>query len=465
MGAEYLNRVLFSRGIKMVVLIPSLCFFRARFMRANNFFRGCRFVQGAFKGTGAQPVILLACISSLFLFAPKGAAQESIRPSLTGASASTLRQASTQGDYNLKLGPVLVDLSSSVEIEGNDNINIAETGRKADLIIRPSIDAHTTWQITRVNALHLDIGLAYAKYLNNSSVDTKNILIAPNSQLAFDIFIGDFKINIHDQFAILQNPIDDISVSNVAKFDRFQNSAGFSVLWDLNDIKLVFGYDHFNWRAMSSQFSYLNRSEDQFYGSASADLDSTLRVGLDASVTPVSYTQDFQNSGVMYSGGPFVEKQISNYLKLRLSGGYQGASFDSGGANLDNSDQNSFYADLSLNHRMNAYWTESLSVGHETRLSLETNYVAYTYVRYMASWQVNRKITLSMNGYFEDADESPSALQSEHAKRFGVGLATSYRINRKLSLGLRYGYVKKDSDLDQRSYYQNSGAVSLTYDF
>jgi hypothetical protein len=410
-----------------------------------------------------KPVFIVAFL--LIVLSAGGFAQESIRPSLTGVQASEMRKPTTAGEYNLKLGQVQVDLTSSVEIEANDNINLSEVNRQSDLIIRPSIQAHSFWQVTRTNALHLDLGIGYAKYLNNSRVDTSSLLISPDSQLSFDIFVGDFKINLHDRFTILQNPIDDISLSQVAKFDRVQNSAGISVLWDLNDIKLVFGYDHFTFRALSGEFDYLNRSEEQFSFSASAALDSTTTVGLDANAAPINYQQQFNNDGLSYSVGPFLEKQVSNYLKLRLSGGYQGMAFSSGGGNGDTSNQNSYYVDLNIAHRMNTYWTESLSIGHETRLSLETNFVAYTYLRYAATWQVNHKLALSMNAFYEDADESASTRTSEHAQRYGVGISTTYRINRKLSMGLRYGYTNKNSDIALRSYYQDSTAICLTYDF
>ena len=333
------------------------------------------------------------------------------------------------------------------------------------MIVRPAIQAHTFWQATRNNALRLDLGIGYAAYMNHSDLNSSNMLISPDSQLSFDIFVGDFKINLHDQFSILQNPIDEGSLSNVGKFDRFQNSLGFSVLWDLNDVKLVLGYNHFNFHSFSSEFSYMDRSEDQVSFSASAAVDSTLTVGIDMSATPFDYQQDFNNSGFSYSAGPFLEKQISNYLKVRASGGYQGMSFDSGGGNGDTSDSSSYYCDVTLAHRMNAYWTESLSVGHETRLGLTTNSVEYTYLRYSANWQVTRKLALAMTGFFEDANESSSGLDSERAKRFGVGLSSSYQINRKLSVGVRYGYTRKNSNLDLRSYYQNAAAVCLTYDF
>jgi hypothetical protein len=45
----------------------------------------------------------------------------------------------------------------------------------------------------------------------------------------------------------------------------------------------------------------------------------------------------------------------------------------------------------------------------------------------------------------------------------GVGLA--YKLSSHTTLGLRYNYVNKDSDLAERSYIQNSGSLSIGYQF
>src|SRR5258708_18094808 len=100
-----------------------------------------------------------------------------------------------------------------------------------------------------LNTLRFNIGIAYAKYTQHSNLDTRSILLDPGSQIAFDVYIGGvLKLTFHDRFAILQNPIDEPSLSNTARFDRFQNAAGLTALFDLNDLKIVLGYDHFDYR-------------------------------------------------------------------------------------------------------------------------------------------------------------------------------------------------------------------------
>jgi hypothetical protein len=73
------------------------------------------------------------------------------------------------GYYDLKLGPAPVNLSAHLDLEYHDNIDLSETERKSDLIIRPSFYANILWQIGEVNALRLNLGVGYIKYLRIAS--------------------------------------------------------------------------------------------------------------------------------------------------------------------------------------------------------------------------------------------------------------------------------------------------------
>lgn len=393
--------------------------------------------------------------------------QQSIRPSATGASASSLRKVTdSPGEYNLRLGPTYWDASAGLSVTYYDNVALGSKNKESDVVIAPSITLGGSWQVTRYNLLKLTLGLSYSKYLNDSSLDSSTILISPDSALEFDIFVGDFTINLHDRFSILQNPIDLIDVSGVAHFERFQNAAGVSVLWDLNDVKLVAGYDHFNFWSLESKFGYLDRGEEQVYLSASAALSDAWQVGMDVSGAYFYYFDDVQNDGWTFSAGPFVEGQLSNYLALRASVGYQQMGFDSGGANLDNDDSHQGgYGEVSLSHRLNRQMTESLSTGYETRLGLNANYLGTFFVRYLLNWQVNSKLDASIEGLYENAQESDVQTGPEDSDRFAVGVSLGYRLGKRVSVGLNYRYTQKFSNLPYRDYRQNAVSASLSYDF
>ena len=72
--------------------------------------------------------------------------------------------------------------------------------------MRPQVNINALWPITQLNTLKLDIGLGYAFYLDHSDYNTNGVLLSPGSQLSFDIFVGDFRINFHDRFSLEQDP-------------------------------------------------------------------------------------------------------------------------------------------------------------------------------------------------------------------------------------------------------------------
>ena len=73
---------------------------------------------------------------------------------------------------------------------------------------------------------------------------------------------------------------------------------------------------------------------------------------------------------------------------------------------------------------------------------------------------------LNLDAFIEDSDESGGAAQNaERSWRWGANVSLSYRLGRKVSAILSYGYVRKDSDLSLRSYYQNEGTASIKCEF
>lgn len=354
-----------------------------------------------------------------------------------------------------------------MSVEATDNVGLSQTGREGDLILRPEIDFDSQWKVSQLNTLRFSLGLAYSKYLEHSNLDTRSVLLNPGSQLSFDMYLGGVvRLTFHDKFAILQNPIDEPTLSNVARFDRFQNSAGVTALVDLNDLKFVLGYDHFDFRSLNSDFDTLNRREEQFSASASLALSDAVTAGVDGSFALVDYLLDYNNNGTTWTAGPFVEATLSTYTKLRLTGGYQSMRFDDNGTSGDDTNLGGWYGSIAVAQRLNQYWSHTLSLGREARLGLDVNFTEFMYARYHANWRVNSRLNAGFEAFYEDADESGTALQdSEHSHRWGGGLSLTWKLGSKLGLSLRYQYVKKDSDLVLRSYYQNVGTLTLNYDF
>src|SRR5438309_2685713 len=256
-------------------------------------------------------------------------AQDAVRPSLAGQEASDARQEDVSRiPYNLLLGPVRLRVGASVEAEYNDNITYAEVNTKDDFIITPNLTIDAIWPVTQLNTLRLDLGVGYAFYLDHSNYDTNGILIAPKSQIAFDIFVSDFRINIHDRLQLQQDPIQEGALSNVAKYGRFENTAGISVLWDLNKLLFQVGYDHYNFVSTTSAFDYLDRNSEIVQGSAAFIVTPTITIGAEGNAVFTRYDQTGLNNNEDYSAGGFVEAKLTNNLRVRAAAGYQWIDFD-----------------------------------------------------------------------------------------------------------------------------------------
>ena len=441
--------------------------------------------------------VAFALLVPLLSAAPVALAQDAVRPSLAGeAAAEARRQSIDKIPYNLQLGPIKFRFSATLGFEYNDNINLAEdasvfamtprgpvlleTHSQSDFIIRPQVNLNALWPITQLNTLKFDIGVGYAFYLDHSNYNTNSVLLTPGSQLAFDIFVGDFRINIHDRFSLEQDPVSEIALSNVADYGRFQNSAGVAVLWDLNQAVVTLGYDHYNFIATNDLFDYLDRNADIFSATIGFTPTSTMTVGLEGSVVDTYYDQNILNDSLTYSVGAFLETQLTSYLKLRVAGGYQHIDFDDGGLVNDPQDLSDYYANALLSHRVNSVLTHNLSVGHETQLGVNSNFVKLNYIRHTATWNILYHTLLSTELFYEDADESGSQglsflpapgfpninpFAAEHIHRYGGALTLGYQLTPHVTLGLRYQYTQKDSDQPLRDYRQNRIGLDGTYSF
>jgi hypothetical protein len=407
--------------------------------------------------------ILLCLIAIVCVSVARG--QDAVRPSLAGEEASEARRQDIDRlPYNLMVGPVRFRVSATVGIEYNDNINYAEVNQQDDVIISPQVNVNAIWPITQLNTLTLSIGLGYSFYLNHSGDDTNGVLISPSSQLAFDIFVGDFRINIHDRFSLQQDPIAEAALSNTVDYGRFENTAGISVLWDLNKVVLTLGYDHYTYISTVSDFDYLNRNAEELSATAQFAVSSTTSVGIESYAVFNYYGQNVLNDSTDYAVGAFVETQITPNVRLRAAGGYQNINFATGGSVDDFSDVSDYYANLLLTHRLNSAIYQTISAGHENQLGVNSNSIRLNYVRHTVNWNVIRNTLLTTEFFYEDAHESGGFID-EHFHRFGGALTLGYQLTAHVTLGLRYQYTQKDSDVALRSYDQNRVSLDGTYSF
>ena len=417
-------------------------------------------------------------------------AQEMMRETLTPTTSTNPAPSATANtgatDYNLRVGPVKFSLDAIGGIEYIDNISYSQVNRTSDEVVRLGLNILTVIPLTHLNVIRFDIGVGFVRYLEHPNATSGDTFITPGSQIALDAYIGDYvKLNVHDAFDIRQDPVDSAELSNVTNFGRFTNTAGVTTTVDLHDGLVFTGeFDYFNYVALNGDFDYLDRDAEQFAASVTYQLRPRVFVGLDGGYSLTDYTNGGLNDSSGGTVGALLDATITPYFRLVLHGGYQFASFDSGGTvdrgfynafdfvdglpttgtYTDRYSLSTFYWSATLNNRINAYLTHSLSLGREADLGLISNYVKVDYIRYNIAWRVLSNVTLA-GDLFYDHDVESGGPFDERINRYGGDISLGYQFNRHLSAAAHYAYIKKDSDADLRNYYQNRVGLDVDYHF
>jgi hypothetical protein len=206
-----------------------------------------------------------------------------------------------------------------------------------------------------------------------------------------------------------------------------------------------------------------DRSAELFYGRAALKVSPAITTGLEAAGGLSDYSSDFFSDNSHMSVGPFVELQVTRDLRAAAKGGYVRTEFDETGAGPAPDTVNDFYAEVSADHQLNQYMNHRLALGREARAGASSELVTMWYARYENSWLMSQYLTLRSSLFYEDGRERSG--QTERFSRVGLGLGVVIPLSRKLTAGVSYHLLHKDSDQPGRDYLQNLGALEFRYVF
>ena len=113
--------------------------------------------------------------------------------------------------YTIKTGDFRLLVTPSLELDWNDNINLASSGPQSDFILRPMLGLNAAYPLTYRNVLRLNTAFGYDIYLEHPSTAASRVL--SGSQLSFDTYVKDFRINVHDRFQYTQDSAGQAAVA------------------------------------------------------------------------------------------------------------------------------------------------------------------------------------------------------------------------------------------------------------
>jgi hypothetical protein len=174
-----------------------------------------------------------------------------------------------------------------------------------------------------------------------------------------------------------------------------------------------------------------------------------------------------------------MEAQLTNNLRARVAGGYQWIDFEHNFVLIpfgpflivrDRGDSKDFYANGLITHQITPAISHSLSAGHESQLGVNSNFIRLEYIRHTATLKIVRNTLISTEFFYERAADSGGFadlvnLRGERLNRYGGAITLGYQLTPHVTLGLRYQYTQKDSDVQFRDYKQNRVGFDATYSF
>jgi hypothetical protein len=411
--------------------------------------------------------------AALCAAASYGFGQEALRQSLAGEdSAEARRLALERQPFNLKIGDAKALLGASLETEFNDNVRLTDTIKEEDVIFRPEVAACIQYSLSEVNALDFSMGLGYAAYVQQP--DYSHMLITPGSQLAFDMYVKDFRFRIFDRFSYTQSGIDAGTISGVADLNNLQNTAGLNTTWDLNKAILTAEYGYHIFLTDDKNFEYLDRSANLFLFRAAFLPTRYVAFGAEATAAGTDYDQSTLLDSFSYSAGPYLEWRASPNVTIKPRAGYVTYDFEQR-PDATTDDVSTWYARLDIQHRINQYLRHTLSGGREIVPGYYTPYYDLYFARYGVSWMINRRVTLATQLVYEHGKEPTyiykvgSLFKYRYAgevfDRIGGRIGVEYMLSEHLRASLGYRYILKNSDQINRDYGQNSVLLDINYQF
>jgi len=401
------------------------------------------------------------CLPAILLGASVPA-QDALQLSLSNQGAAAQRRLQLENiPYTVRLGDFKLLASGSLAEEYNNNVNLANTNSQEDFISRPMVNGDVYWPVTEVNLLTFSMGLGYAKFAEHGQYD--QWVITPNSALGWDLYVKNWQFNFHDQFSYSQDPTAYGAVSGTATFGGFQNTAGVLASWDLHDVVLSFGYDHYNYIADSSTYEYLSRASDFFTLRSSFKVHATATAGVELSGGPTAY--DLQGLGSLpnnttYSAGLFATWKPTQQLQIEPRVGYYIYDFAGG-----ESEQTGYYFSLKLSHAPRASISYNLEVGNRAYMGNNSALTEEWYGQAGANWHIARRLTLS--GWFRYAVAS-QPIGSSYSAPYdftSLDVTLSRPIGEKLTVSVEYRWYLKNSDYHPYDYDQDRLTLNLAYTF
>ena len=406
----------------------------------------------------------------VFFLPSPAPAQEALQNSLAGEAAAESHKVHPESlPYTFKTGDLRVLVTPSLNGSWNDNINIAHTNTQQDFIITPAVQILTTYPVSQLNLLSLNVGIGYDKYLDHPDLSTWSL--QSGSGLSFDIYVKDLWINLHDNASYSQDSSQQSAVANTATYGTVANTVGILNTLDLEDVTLTLGYDHRNTfsesgQSSANQFQSQNNSSELLVGRAGLVVHPKVTVGVEATGTFTTYDQQVLNNNSGFSTGVYADFHPSQYFQVSPHLGYTETYYQHPSQSIQTSDQGSWYANLSLSHHITDAVSYSLTAGHNITQGIQSDAIEQDTVDLGIGWNIIKDLGLTTSFSYTHGNQGQGNVSGNLTETYDWytgNLNLSHPITKKLTASLSYRVTVRSSDIPSNAYTQNLVGLMLTY--
>ena len=381
------------------------------------------------------------------------------------------------GKRNMRLGPVNIGLGLYQGFEYNSNVQRTPVP-VSDFISSTLLNVSANYRLTQNNVLSFTAGIGVDHYFNHPELASYGggtmLNLLPGSTLAFDIKAGPVYITIYDRMS-MRPAVNNAFVggNNTASFGVFQNDFGVAANWQINSAwALALNLTNTISNVLGGANQQFNRTMNSIHASLTYSPTATWILGTEGGVSLLEYDQPTLNDATMFNWGLFVSIPLGKSTTMKLAGGVQIFEFEDPVVLAplgpgDATDLNGYYYTFSLTNQLNARFSHTLSIGHESSINLASNFITADFVNYglsMVAWKGGR---FSLSGYFEHAEPSftnpafPGA-QSD-ISQYGVDFYYTHQLTSKLRLGTGYHFGRADSVAVGADFDQHGFSFDLNY--
>lgn len=390
-------------------------------------------------------------------------AQQALFSAVEGDRNLAARSAQARGDVDapIQLGPVSITAAAYLNLTYTDN-SLNSPTKESDYILEPGVNFGLFYPVTDTTRLTFGFGVGYQFYLEGTRPD--QLVLTPNSELAYDFRVGDAQITVFDRFSFSSDLLDNGQFVNSGNYGGIDNTAGLRTIYAPEPLYVEGGYSHFNFWANDDQYEDLTRASEQFFLRAGRIVAERTRWGLEGSFGYTHYQLDLRNNLYQTTVGPYVEWQINDAWSLSGRVGWSWTDFEQSGLLPAPETVSLPYLGLDVTHQLTQNFSHSWSMTREVDVGIQTQYTQSFVFNYGFRWRLTDLLSFNAGAYYEIGEE-PTAVFTEDYTYWGFSAGIPFAITENFGLNLGYLYRQRDSNIPSRAYDRNNVTIGATYTF